>query len=427
MITEEQLRDLFEEWTGIHLTLDHGDVKCSYREINDVVTPLNGVMSIDAWTFTPVRTVAMATTQATATVVARNDEEADNITAHINDALQAVRGTTVIVRGEDGKAIKLAVMPGTAYRDETLHGVSFGEGDECDVVVNISYIATANGVNSADTVLIIDGEQIEVENVTSGMTSATDEHPGDDGITTTAVPSKTFHVECGAVLLDNEAGKILTKEGLDLDNISLVHCVEYTIGSVTRFYMMVFTQCQIGSSEMNNVGASFALATANPDTMHFDARWNTTTAVGMTASIGSEAGAVVFWGDNTASRVGDSGMVSHVYTDGVNEHTIRIFGAYNAPITRSLRIGDNLSGKRLIYVGEDWDTSGEPDMTVISCEQSRLAIESGYLRELRDDDTPLVSVGYMISNGTEWRTSLDVVTGIRDESLWHVYVAEMGV
>lgn len=427
MINAWQLRDLFEEWTGFTVTLHHGEVNESRRVINDVVTPTNGAIQIDAWTFTPVRTVAMATTEAVVTIIARTDEEATDIVRSLNASIEAVRGSTTLVKDADGKTFSLAVMAGSAYRDEGIHGTNYGQGDEYDVILRLWYNATANGINATDTVLIIDGEQIEVENVISGMTSATDEHPGDDGITTTAVPSKTFHIECGAVLLDNEAGKILTKEGLDLDNIASVHCIEYTVGSVTRFYMMVFTQCRIGSSELNNVGASFALATANPDTMHFDARWNATTAVGITASIGAEAGAVVFWGDNTASRVGDSGMVSHVYTDGINEHTIRIFGAYNSPITRALRVGDNLSGKRLIYVGDDWDTSGEPDMTLISCEQSRLAIESGYLRELRDDDTPLVSIGYMISNGMERRTSLDVVTGIRDESLWHVYVAEMGV
>lgn len=427
MITEKQLRDLFEQWTGYPVTLYHGEVEQTHRVINDVVKPVNGVMQVDAWTFTPIRTVAMATTEATVTIIARSDDEASEVLASLNTSLEAVRGSTVAVRDEEGKTYSLAVMIGSAYRDEAIHGTNYGQGDEYDVIVRISYIATANGVNSADSVLIIDGEQIEVENMTSAMVSATDEHPSDDGVTTVATPSKTFQIECSAILLDNGAGEILTREGLDLDHKGTVRCVEYGINGISRFYMMVFTGCQIGSEELNNVGVSFSLATANPDTMELDARWHSVLNKGLTASIGADPGAVVFWGDNTASRVDDSGMVSHVYVDSVDAHMIRIFGSYDAPLTRALRVGDNLMGKRLIYVGEDWDVSGEVDATLISCEQSRLAIESGYMRELRDDDTPLVSLGYMFEKGTEWRSSLDVVTGIRDRTLWHVYVSEMGV
>ena len=69
MITDKQLRDLFEEWTGYPVTLYHGDMERSYRVINSVVTPTNGAMQVEAWTFTPIKTVAMATTTATVTVL----------------------------------------------------------------------------------------------------------------------------------------------------------------------------------------------------------------------------------------------------------------------------------------------------------------------------------------------------------------------
>ena len=79
MITEQKLRDLFEEWTGYHLSVHHGELEQSYRVLNDVIEPLNGVIEVSAWNYTPVRTVAMATASATVTIIARTDEEAQEI------------------------------------------------------------------------------------------------------------------------------------------------------------------------------------------------------------------------------------------------------------------------------------------------------------------------------------------------------------
>jgi hypothetical protein len=188
---------------------------------------------------------------------------------------------------------------------------------------------------------------------------------------------------------------------------------------------MTFTRCQLGSEEINNVGATISLMTASAEAMEFDARWNHGVVSGISTTIGAEVGAIVFWGDHTADRVGESGMISHVYTDGLDEHKIHVFGGYDAPMTRALRVGDNLTGKRLIYVGEDWDVSGEPDMTLITCEQSRLAIASGYMREILND-TQTTTIGDYVLKGTEWRSTLDVVTGMRDPDVWHVYIEEMG-
>lgn len=426
MISEKQLRDLFEQWTGYPVKLYHGEVEESYRVINDVREPVNAVMEVDAWTYTPIRTVAMATTAATVTVIARSNEDAEKVRAHINEALEEIRGSQIRVQDDDGKTFALSVMAGSAYRDEAVHGTLYGYGDEYDVLVRLEYIATANGISSADTALLIDGEQVELENMMSSMVSATEEHPGDDGVTLTATPSKTFQIEAAAVLLDNGAGAILTREALSLADPATVHCVEYRVNNVPRYYMMVFTRCQLGSSELNNVGVNLSLATANTDAVEFDASWSSVKNAGLTASIGAETGTIVFWGDHTADRVGSGGMVSHVYTDGRDDHTIHTYGRYDKPLTRALRVGDNLAGKHLIYVGDEWDVSGLPDSTEISCGASRLAIESGYLRELRDDDTPLVTITDRIEKGHEWISSLDVVTGIRDESLWHVCVAEMG-
>jgi hypothetical protein len=189
--------------------------------------------------------------------------------------------------------------------------------------------------------------------------------------------------------------------------------------------MMTFTRCQLGSEEINNVGATISLMTASAEAMEFDARWNHGVVSGISTTIGAEVGAIIFWGDHTAGRVGESGMISHVYTDGLDEHKIHVFGGYDAPMTRALRVGDNLTGKRLIYVGEDWDVSGEPDMTLITCEQSRLAIASGYMREILND-TQTMTIGDHVLKGTEWRSTLDVVTGMRDPDIWHVYIEEMG-
>lgn len=427
MITEKKLRDLFEEWTGFHLSVHHGEIEQSYRVLNDIVEPLNGVIEVSSWNYTPVRTVAMATASATVTIIARTDEEANEIKDHLNNSLAEIRGASVVVKDDAEKSVLLTVMAGTAYRPEAVHGSLYGRGEEFDVIVRMEYIATANGVSSADTVLIIDGEQVELESITSSMICATDEQPGDDGLTVSAAPSKAFQISAQAVVLDNAVGDLLIREGTSLSDEKMARCVEYRINNKPAFYMMVFTQCQIASSEINNVGAAFSLSTANPDAVPFDSRWSKTVVIGDITSIGANPGAVVFWGDNKADMIGDTGMVSHVYTDGVNEHTIRIFGEYSIPITRQLRLGDNLLGKRLKYMGEDWDVSGLPDSTLITCEQSTLSISSGYMRELRDDLERLYTISDHVLKGQEWVSSLDVVTGARDFTMWHVYTSEMGV
>lgn len=427
MIKETRLRDLFKEWTGYHLTIHHGKVEQSYRVINDVVEPVNGVIDIESWNYTPIRTVAMATTSATVTIIARTDEEAREIQDALNASLEEIRGAAIPIKDDEDKTVLLSVMAGTAYRPETVHGSLYGQGEECDVIVRIEYIATANGISSADTLLFIDGEQVEIESITSSMVCATEETPGDDGLTTTATPSKAFQIEANAVVLDNVVGDLLIQEGTDLAGKKTVRCVEYRVNNKPHYYMMAFTRCQLGSSELNNVGAAISLMTASPEAMPFDARWVETLVIGDITSIGAAPGAVVFWGDNKSDMVGDTGVVSHVYTDGVNEHTVRIFGEYNKPPTRQLRLGDNLLGKRIKYVGEDWDVSGEADETLITCEQSTLAISSGYMRELRDDFERLYTVGHHILKGHEWVSSMDVVIGARDFTKWHVYTYEMGV
>ena len=428
MISEGQLRDLFELWTGFHPTLDHGDVSPSYRRVNDVIEPINAVMSIDPWNFTPVKTIYMAVNSATVTIIARSDAEADEAQGVINEALKPIRGTTIPVVDEvDGRSILLTVNAGAAYRSEAVHGSLLGHGDECDVVVHLDYIAIANGTSSTDTALVIDGHQIEIQSIASVMVCATDDQPGDDGLTTTATPSKAFQIEANVFVLDNDAGKMLLEEGMSLTRGKTIRCVEYRVGRNTQYYMMAMTQCRLGSAELNNVGATITLSLANPDAMPFDARWVETLVIGDVTSIGASPGTIVFWGDNKADRVDDTGMISHVYTDGVDKHTIHIFGEYDAPPTRQLRIGDNIAGKRIKYVGDDWDVGGEANMTLISCKQSTLSIESGYIRELRDDGTAMVTVTDHIKTGHEWVSSLDVVTGIRDASLWHVYTSEVGI
>lgn len=427
MITQEQLRDLFESWTNIHVTLYHGDVREEYRDVNDIITPVNGVMRVDAWTYTPIKYVSMATTEATVTVIARTDKEANDFASRINESLEDVRGSTITVVGDDGRAYSLAVMAGSAYRDDAIHSSNYGRGDEIDIVVRIQFIATAHGVNSADTLLLIDGEQIEIENITSAMVSATDDQPGDDGVTVSATPSKTLQIECSAILLDNRAGDIILGEGLDLDKKGAVRCVEYAINGKSRYYMMAFTRCQIGSAELNNVGVSFSLATANPDAMELDARWHVVRNVGIFATVGAHKGSIVFWGDHSASKVESGNMATHTYVDGVDDHIIRIFGEYDAPTTRELRIGDDIAGKRIIYMGDDWDVSQEVDTTLITTDVGTLKIESGYLREMRDDYERLLTITDNIVGRIEWRSTLGRVTGIRDDGMWHVYVSEMGV
>lgn len=426
MITEKNLRDLFEAWTGYAVKLHHGEVEETYRNINDIIKPVNGVMRVEAWTYTPIRTVAMATTTATATIIARSDEDAETVRKHLNDSVNAVRGTTIPVKADDGHTYALSIMAGSAYRDEAVHASQYGHGDEYDVSIRIEYIATANGVSSADSALMIDGEQIEVETMVSTMVGATDDQPGDDGVTQTAIPSRAFQMEVTAVLLNNGAGAVLMSEATRLDKRNILRCVEYVINGVSSFFMMVFTRAQLGSSELNNVGVTFSMATANPDVAVLGGNWSTVPQIGITTSIGAEPGDIVFWGDNTAERVGNTGMISHVYADGREEHTIHVYGGYNAPVTRELRIGDNLQGKRLIYIGEDWDVSGESDTTLIVCELSTLSIASGYVREM-GENIGTISIGDTIIKDQEWTSSLDVVTGIRDSTLWHVYVDEMGV
>ena len=427
MISEKQLRDLFVEWTGYHIKLYHGEVEETYRVINTIEKPVNGVMTVEAWTYTPIRTIAMATTSATVTIIERSNEEAEKTRKALNDTLEAIRGSAIPVQDDAGRTFLLSVTAGSAYREEVVHGTLYGYGDEYDVVVRLDYIATAYGVSSADTALWIDGNQIEIERVMSNMVYATEEAPGDDGVTTTAVPSKTFQIEASAILLGNAAGDIILREGRSLAEKNKVHCVEYAINNISQYYMMIFTRVQLASSEVNNVGASFTLATASTEAMRFDGMWTMIPNYGNVASIGADEGVTVFWGDHNADRIGVTGMESHVYTDGREYHEIYIFGRYDTPVKRALRVGDNLDGKRLIYVGDDWDVSGEPDSTLISCAGSALAIASGYLRELRDDNTDLKTIGDHILNGQEWVSSLGKVTGIRDATMWQVYVSELGV
>lgn len=425
MITEKKLRDLFRDWTGYHLTIHHGEVEQSYRVLNSVIEPINGTIDVMPWTYTPLRTIAMATTSATATIICRTDEEAAQVQEHINGALADVRGAAFPIKDDDGATVLLSVMAGTAYRPEAVHSSLYGRGEEFDVIIRLEYIATANGISSADTMLFIDGEQVEIERIESSMVHATEDHPGDDGVTTTATPSRTFNIEASAILLDNAVGRVILREALSLSDPNTVHCIEYRIHGESFFYMMTFTRCQLGSEEINNVGASFSLMVASVDAMEFDARWNHGVVRGRTTTISADVGAIIFWGDHTADRVGESGMISHVYTDGLEEHKMHVFGGYDAPMTRALRVGDDLTGKRLIYVGEDWDVSGEPDATLITCEQSRLAIASGYMREILND-TQTTTIDDHVLKGTEWRSTLDVVTGMRDPDVWHVYIEEMG-
>lgn len=425
MIKEDQLRDLFVQWTGLNITLNHGEVDQSYRDMNDVILPINGVMRVDAWVYTPIRTLEMATTSAVVTVIARSHQDAENVKNTLDAALAPHRGTTVAVVDSSGKTFSLTVTIGSAYRDEAVHGSSYGSGDEYDVVVNLSYIAICNGISSADTALLIDGEAVELQNMTSNMVAAVEESPGDDGLTASSTPSWSFGIEASAILLDNGAGKILLREGMSLKRSHGVHCVELRVNRVPSWYIMVFTRCQIGSAEVNNVGVSFSLAAADVEAMSFDKRWSVLPTFGVSATIGASEGAIVFWGDGDASQGNSGGMLSHTYTDGKNEHTIYVFGSYDAPVTREIRVGDHLFGKRLIYMGNDWDLSGEVNTTLITCAASSLSIDSGYIREIGEDAT--VSIGDHLETGREWISTLDTVTGIRDAGVWFVYVSEMGV
>lgn len=433
MISEYTLRDLFEEWTGYHLTVHHGKAESAYRVINNIVEPINGTIEVEPWSYTPIRTVAMATTNATVTVIARTDDEARQIQEHINGAMDEIRGTAHSMRGEDGTAIALSVMAGTAQRSEAVHGSLYGRGDEFDVTIRIGYIATVFGVSSADTMLFIDGEQVELEEITSSMVHASEDHPGDDGVTTTATPSRAFGIEASAVLLSNAVGDLLLREALSLSDPLTVHCVEYRVKNTPHWYMMAFTRCQLGSKDLNNVGVSFSLMTASAEAMEFDGRWNSAMIIGDTTAISADVGAIVFWGDHTSERVGENRFAEHVYSDGIGEHVIHVFGGYEVPITRELRLGDNLEGKRLIYIGDEWDVSGMPDQTLISCESNglnaaSLGIESGRLREVREDGVVSQIVGGdILYHMQEWKSYLGTVNGIADASLWHVYVSELEV
>lgn len=432
MITETQLKDQFESISGFKdLVVDHGTYAETYRSGNVLYEPINGSFQPSRWVLTAISGLTMATTTATIAIFGNTLDEARAISDSLNTTAERINGNTFEMNDAQGSKYAITMIAGLSEIEEAIEGTTYHRGEIYPVVLTVSYTIIESGVSSTTSRIKIDGDEYPVTQIVTTLKGAAEMTPTYAGESEATNGTCFFEIDAVIPLLQNEAGKKLYKECVDTKRKDIMHMVELVQNGDSTYHMMIISNAQMTSIPPSNIGVNISLLTGCAESAVFGGGWTSLTAYGKTCKITLPVSAVVFWGDGTATKAiaqnsGDvSQYLSHVYTDSENVHNLNIYGADLAGAYREIREGDDLLGKTIIYIGEDWDVSGEADSTEIVCRNATLSVSSGYLRELYNEGS--LTISDSISNGQQWVSGLDVVTGIKSTGKWAVYIAEAGV
>lgn len=431
MISEEQLKAQFEKISGFtDLVIDHGTFAESYRTGNVLYEPINGSFQPSRWVLTAISGLTMATATATVAIFGETLTRAQAIKESLNQTATKLNGNTTELADADGKKFAITTLAGLAEMDEAIEGVTYHRGEIYPVVLTISYTIVEGGASSTTTTIKIDGNEYPATQIVTTLKGAAEMTPTYNGESEATNGTCFFEIDAILPLLTNAAGDKLQDECTNTKRKDYMHMVELTQNGKSSYHMMIISNAQMTSIPPSNIGINLSMITGCPESAVFGGGWTSLTATGKTCKMTLPVSAVVFWGDGTSDKAtaqsaGDTTQyMTHVYTDGEDVHDLYIYGADLAGSYRALRVGDNLSGKTLIYVGDDWDTSGDADVTEITCQHSTLAVSAGYLRELYNEGS--LTISDTLTTGQRWVSGLDVVTGIRSAGKWAVYISEVG-
>ena len=194
------------------------------------------------------------------------------------------------------------------------------------IYVNMTYSLFENGVNANDCHIYIDNEDLYFETATFSKVRQADqsEFANTNGARSyVLIGGKSIDLVLPAVNTD-VGGKIMKDILGDTSNEAIAVRIETPLE--TKNFIGVFGNNTASMQLGANVGFNVSVVQGVENLLKYGENWKIERVSTESATKSVLGKKIIFWGDNTSDFIEDGGEVAHTYTDGVENHTIRIYG-----------------------------------------------------------------------------------------------------
>ena len=353
----DALRQKMAEELGYHLFLDYGTVEdyedlqlrlLPYRDVNEIVTPVVGLFRLNPTPLTALKYPYIAITTATIDIPAPT-EEVGEVRNALNGLAETYNGTAEKIRQGDTTYTVVYNFETPVVGDKR-RDVSLYMGEIMPVTQVVTFTIVESGVSCYDVGLRIDGLDVPLLLFMETRTAASETAPNANAKGEATISQELYGITFETPAVENALGDLL-REMVDEGNGNRVHAVEVTKSGVSKVYMMVVGTAGATVQPPNNVGYSFSLVEAAPNTGRFNANWREVEIEGAaTTYVEWGFDGAIFWGDGTASPVKNYAV--HSYTDGKTTHTAKIV-RYGVDRWGAIAKDASLFGKRVRVLNND--------------------------------------------------------------------------
>lgn len=339
MIDFEKLRKAYQDATGYTVFMEEGELLDFYREKNEIVKPICGTFKVNPVTLTAIQRPFIGIVTANITLLAPPTEW-ESVRDQVNDIALVLNGTSEKMEGTDGETYSVAYNCETCTVGDRILDLAAGVGEVFPIMQLISYIVIEDGVSAYDAKLWIDGEEVPILSLAENKVVASSVYADGRGTAGMAAETETYGIDFTTPYTSSKVCELF-RSAIDGRASGKPHCVVIEKNGKKTAKIMQFGNVSNSVSPPQNIGFNVSLVEAHPLSVDFDGYWGAAETDRAYATytpnllISTERNIVkmvFFWGDGSADewQPGDAERLFHVYTDGIDKHTVRVYKIYDS-------------------------------------------------------------------------------------------------
>ena len=394
MIDFNVLKKEYESKTGIELFNEEGDIKDFFRDVNEIKKPICGKWHVNPIPLTAVKKPFCGIATVDITVLAFNGLwEATRDT--MNEFATEHNGTSVEITDDEGRTYSVSYNCQTCGIINAVHDVYVGNGEVFEITQQISFIVIESGVSSYDVTLYIDGNQVPILSLVENKIHTTSSIPSNNGVINTISEQEGYGIDFIVPYMRDDCGNLF-REIIDRSTGNEAHCVVLDVAGKKSCHIMQFVQATSNIQPPQNVGMNVSMVELEQTIAKYNRMWMKQTVTGEMATVfvGNFnstyiKSCTIFWGDGTSEHydVKEQPSAVHIYTDGLDSHTVRVFQAPKYKTWLRCITGDvALFGKTLRF---NLSADKVESATFASTSGKHLVLAQGMYK---DDSTKLVQL-----------------------------------
>ena len=326
--------------TGFELFSEFGEVTEALsprRRVNEIVTPVVGVFSLNPTPLTALTTPYIAVATANILIPAPT-EMADEVAKKLDEVASTYNATTA--RMEQGDTVFTVVYSfETCAVGDKRRDVSLYNGEIVEITQTVTYTIIERGITALDTELKINGLSVPFLRFEETRVATSETTPNTEGHGEVAVTQEMYGITFDTPLIDNSLGEMLL-DAVNGGTGNKAYAVEVIRNGKSSVYLMAIGTISSSANPPANIGVSVSMAEINPMAARYSDIFKAMAFDDLVESYyGSET--AFFWGDGTAQKI--DGRSFHVYADGKTDHQ-----AHYLPYGDIQRFGDVVVGAELL-------------------------------------------------------------------------------